>query len=401
MENRSREAISSIKGYYYQFDYYVLQLLSLENDDDSVRIEGIEDVDILLVDTTKAVQCKYYAETKCTPSVIGKAIRPMLAHFSENKVNPHLITYRLFGCYSNGTESIELPLTVEYSKNKLFTFTEKGVKHELHKELGLTDADIRLFLSRLELQINAVSYEDQIEKIIICFQKTIHCTEYDARYFYYVNAVSFVKEVVVKKTMTARTVTKKRFLDAVCKKRVLFDKWFLESVGFEKYYKASRKEFFTQMNVSPMHRVFLYECDNVISNTEIASILIKTSEKWSKLSPREKNAFCPYVYIHGISPSRLAEIKGILYENDFHVWDGYEYKDAPFFPDSLARAVNHHTGIRAKIINKVDQINSVLERCSGQKAVYQFYLNKPFYCRESVMGNDFQIQATNDVLKII
>lgn len=45
MATRSREAISTIKGYYYQFDYFILQLLQLRDDDDSVRIEGIEDVD--------------------------------------------------------------------------------------------------------------------------------------------------------------------------------------------------------------------------------------------------------------------------------------------------------------------------------------------------------------------
>lgn len=39
----------------------------------SVRIEGIEDVDIILKDTINAVQCKYYDETSCSPSVIGKS----------------------------------------------------------------------------------------------------------------------------------------------------------------------------------------------------------------------------------------------------------------------------------------------------------------------------------------
>lgn len=85
MAQRSREAISTIKGYYYQFDYFILQLLQLRDDDDSVRIEGIEDVDILSKDTTSAVQCKYYDGTACSPSVVGKAVRLMLQHFADNK----------------------------------------------------------------------------------------------------------------------------------------------------------------------------------------------------------------------------------------------------------------------------------------------------------------------------
>ena len=98
MTIRSREAISTIKGYYYQFDYFILQLLQLQDDDDSVRIEGIEDIDIFSADCTKAVQCKYYDGTGCSPSVIGKAVRPMLQHFADNKDSK--LSYKLYGHFN-------------------------------------------------------------------------------------------------------------------------------------------------------------------------------------------------------------------------------------------------------------------------------------------------------------
>ena len=41
-----REAVSTIRGYFYQFDYTILKVLELEHDDDTICIEGIEDVDI-------------------------------------------------------------------------------------------------------------------------------------------------------------------------------------------------------------------------------------------------------------------------------------------------------------------------------------------------------------------
>jgi hypothetical protein len=43
---KSRSAESTIIGYYYQFDYFILKLLQCQNDSDSVTIEGIEDVDL-------------------------------------------------------------------------------------------------------------------------------------------------------------------------------------------------------------------------------------------------------------------------------------------------------------------------------------------------------------------
>lgn len=399
MGSRGRDAVSTIKGYYYQFDHYILQLLSLQNDSDSVRIEGIEDVDIILKDTINAVQCKYYDETSCSPSVIGKAIRPMLRHFAENK--GYMYKYSLYGHYKSGQDSIVLPLTVEYVKGKFLTYTEQGIKHKLHVELNLNDADLETFISRLELQLCSDSYEGQIERIICCLQSEIHCSEYDARYFFYNNAVSFVKSIVVNKTPSARTITKKRFIEAISKKKPLFDKWYIEFVGFEKYYKDARKEFFTQTNISPKHRFFLLDCDTNINDSDLSAIIIKISEKWSKLSQREKSPYCPYIYLHGITSARLASVKRILLENEFHIWDGYEFKDADFSPISLARGINYHIGIRAKIVNKIDQINLTFNECHGQKEIFQFYLNTRFYNRTSALGKDIQIQNTIDVLKIV
>ena len=60
-----------------------------------------------------------------------------------------------------------------------------------YEELNLDDVDIKKFLDKLELQLEADSYEEQIEKIIAKLQSVIGCTEYDARFFYYNNAVTF------------------------------------------------------------------------------------------------------------------------------------------------------------------------------------------------------------------
>lgn len=399
MAQRSREAISTIKGYYYQFDYFILQLLQLRDEDDSVRIEGIEDVDILVEDTTEAVQCKYYDGTVCSPSVIGKAVRPMLKHFADNKDAKY--SYKLYGHYSSGEDSISLPLTVEYIKQKFCTYTEAKQKHIFHDELGLSDDELGIFLKRFELQLYADTYESQIEKIIARLQTEFNCTEFDARYFYYSNAVAYVKETAVKKSPQARTVTKGKFKSVIGTRQNLFDQWYIEFVGFEKYYRAARKQFFTQTNISPANRFFLIECDSQISDTNIANVVMKIGEKWSKLSSREQNPFCPYVYLHGLSNSRLASVKKTLLENDFHIWDGHEYKDADFSIASLIRPVNHHIGIKIRVINKNSQINDVLNACVGAKYIYQFYLQKPYFAQSRYIHKEFQVLSTGDVLKIV
>lgn len=400
MSGRSREATSTIKGYYFQFDYYVLRLLCLQSDEAFVCVEGIEDVDIITDDSIEAVQCKYCEDTKCYPSKVGEALRPMLRHFADHK-DGQAYRYKLYGHYKSGQDGIPDGFDIDYAKDKFFTYKEKGVNHVLHDELGLKDSDIKKFLSRLELQLDANSYEDQYEEIISQLQLVIGCTEYDARYFYYNNAVAFVKRVAVKKTKTARTLTKREFLAEIGKKHELFDKWYIEYIGYEKYYKAARKEFFTATNISPSHRLFLIECDHECTDTELTGVIMEIGRKWSKVSKREPNPFCPYIYLHGLSGSRLVNVKKRLIENEFFFWDGYEYKGAVFNPSALARPINSFLGIRAKIINKQNEIDAVLRECKTVRAVYQFFLQKPFYNREQFAGKDFQILRTNDVTKII
>ena len=50
MEMNRRSATDTILGYVYQFDYIILKLLSLDNADNFITVEGIEDVDIKTID---------------------------------------------------------------------------------------------------------------------------------------------------------------------------------------------------------------------------------------------------------------------------------------------------------------------------------------------------------------
>ena len=398
---RNREAISTIKGYYYQFDYFILRLLYLQNDMDTVCIEGVEDVDVVTsADDIETVQCKYYEGTSCSPSVIAEALRPMLRHFAWNK-DSTIFHYVLYGHYKSGQNVIPENISVAYAKEKFFTYKEKTIEHKLYEELALSDTDINRFLTHLELQLNVNTYEEQYEEIICQLQQTLGCTEYDARFFYYNNAVAFAKEIAVKKTKSARTVTKQQFLTTINIKNDLFDKWYIEHIGFEKYYQASRNQFFSLANTSPMHRFFLVECDDRVSDAELANVIMEIGRKWSRCSKREQQPFCPYVYIHGITEERLRVIKKLLIENENYFWDGYDYKGADFRAKSLVRPINAFLGIKVKIINKYSEIEIVISECNNTKAIYQFYVKKNFYKRSGVLGKDFQIKSTSDVLKII
>lgn len=395
---RSREATATIKGYYYQFDLFILELLQLPSDGDSVCLEGVEDVDRIVDGHTDAIQCKYYEGTTCSPSVVGKAIRPMLRHFAGG--DDDSLSYSLYGKYESGQESIPEEIDVGFAKERLFSYTENKQRHVLHDELGLDDSDIRRFLGRLHVDVHAQSYDEQEELVFAMLSKAFNCGVTDAKYFYYNNALRVVKDIAVLRSRDRRTLTRGEFIKAIGTKSVIFDAWYIERVGFRRYYSEVRSEYFGRLNVSPSERLFLIECDTEASDRDLMRLLWEISKKWGK-HPRRGRAYCPTVYLHSVDSERLKRVKRLLLNNGIHVWDGYEFLGADFSADSLTRRVPQGSDVKLKFVNEHSQIDPVLTAIATYKEVYQFYLKEPFYETGDVIGANLQIQRTMDVLRII
>lgn len=398
---RSRDAVDTIKGYYYQFDYFIFQLISLVNEADTVTIEGIEDVDILEEKEMVAVQCKYYAKTEYNHSVIAKPIRLMLKDYVNRTPKKRKIRYKLYGKYQSGQDKYPGSLSVEFAKKSLFTYTEKETPHILHEELNLTDEDIEEFLSKVDVDINAEDYYEQQEKVISNLEKIFQCERFEAEYYYYNNALRLVKEKAVQQKICDRIVSKREFLDKIDNKKMLFDKWYLQFKGIKNYCADIRKQYFSPKNVSPYERFFLIECDKVVDDKKLISLIAKISKNWSKLSRREVKPFCPYIYFKGITEDRLVELKKKLQREDIRLWDGYDFLGAEFAVASIIRRANYENEIKVKIINHIENLNEILEKVTGIKEIYQFYLDEPFYESEYNLCFGIQISKTEDVCMMI
>ena len=198
--SRGRDAIDTITGYYYQFDYYILQLLNLTKDTDTVTIEGVEDVDISEDGILKAVQCKYYAKTEYNHSIIASPIRLMLKDYALRKRDSRkLISYMLYGHYESGHEKYPEKLDIDFLKSNICTYTHNEVKHMLYTELNLNDSQLEEFLNLLVVDINAKSYEEQEKQILSQICKTFKCDMFEAEYYYYNNALRILKNIATEK----------------------------------------------------------------------------------------------------------------------------------------------------------------------------------------------------------
>lgn len=389
-----RTAIDTIKGYFYQFDYSILRLLETPNDSDIIVVEGIEDVDIKTANEDTAVQCKYYAKTEYNHSVISKPIRQMLDHFGEFKSGAKpAVKYHLYGHFKDGHSKLSLPVDVKFLKEKFLSYTSKGISYKHHEILNLNDTELDEFLSKLSLDINALSYEDQLDKILITIETLFSCDRFDAENLVYNNALKHIKDISVENDLTKRQIVKKEFVEKIDTKSIMFNEWFVEFRGRKKHFTELRKKHFSTLNISPFERFFLIEVGANDIRSEIKDVVMTISKKWSKLSQREKSPFCPYVYLHGISDSELIALKQELFSEGFKFLDGYDYHGATFSKESISQKVNFQNGIKAKIINNVSELELVLAEVSKTKEVYQFFASKRIYDKVSISVKNIEIQV--------
>lgn len=165
MANNGRSAEKTIKGYYYQFDYSIIKVLELNNDNDTICIEGVEDVDITDESNVVFHQCKCYESSDYVHSKITPAIRQMLRHYANNKSKEY--HYHLYGTFQSGQEKFT-GVTLLFIKNKVCTYTEKKVQHILYDELSLNDNDLNDFIAHLTIDVNAENYLEQEKQRIRC-----------------------------------------------------------------------------------------------------------------------------------------------------------------------------------------------------------------------------------------
>lgn len=397
----SRDAIDTLRGYYYQFDYFILKLLTATCDDDVVTLEGIEDIDIQTATETTAVQCKYYAGTKYNHSVIAQPIRFMLKGFVNHSGAP--LKYQLYGYYTSGIDKLTLPLTLAFVKEHFLTYSSDGITHYFYVDESINDSQILDFISNLNIDIKAKSYEQQENEIRNAITKTFNITHnVDVlQEQYYNKALGIVRRLCIEKDVDKRKISKREFINQLNKNvSDTFDAWYLRKKGRERYCKLLRSNYFSVHNLSPSKRFFLIDVTE--SNpSAIIDVMKVIKQKYSKFGQRVVRPFCPFIYLHGVSDDNKKIVFNTLKEDGLIIKDGYEFKVSDFDAQSLASDIRIDQRVDIKYIHSLDEMNQVLALIKKSKQVFQFYIDQPYYY--SGDGSDIKICITgiNDIKSII
>ncbi|MBS9774512.1 MAG: hypothetical protein KGV59_05070 [Tenacibaculum sp.] len=401
----NRTAISTIKGYFYQFDLSIYKILTLSNDNDKIIIEGIEDIDIESKSKSEVIQCKYYEKTEYNHSIIAKPIRLMLDHFKKiKKDNKPKINYHLYGHYNSGQEKLSSPINLKFLKDKILTYKKNEVTVKHHEELGLSDTDLQEFINLLLIDINANSYDDQFEDILSILMKKYSCNKFEAEFCFYNNALNEIRKIAIESDIKKRKISKEDFLKRIDKKEFLFNQWFLELKGEKEYLKEIKNNYFKPLlNRHPFERFFLIDLPNSYDIIYLKDLIFVISKKYSKLSKREPQKFCPYIFFNNIKEKDLISIKKQLYQEGFIFSDGYPFLGSDFSPKTISKMADEHNKIKVKILGKIDEINNSLDYITKTKEVYQFYFSTPFYTNANNKAKyiNIQINKLENIKEII
>ena len=395
----TRDAVATLKGYYYQFDYFILQLLEAATDDIVVTLEGMEDVDIKTATETTAVQCKYYAGTDYNHSKIAQPIRFMLKDYVNRPGGS--LKYNLYGFYRSGTDKLVQPLTVDFVKKHFLTYTEKGEVHKFHTENGITDDQIVAFISDLTVDLNAKDYDEQEKAVIHAIKNVFRVRVGHQVETYYNIALSMVRSLCTSPDVAHRQISKGDFVEQmkVCV-NATFDAWFLEKRGRQKYCQLLRSRYFSSYNLSPAKRFFLIDVQGA-TISQIIKVLKQLIEKYAKFGSRESRPFCPFVYLHNITEDNMSTVMKQLVNDQFAVRDGYAFKGAGFDAQMFASNIQKDQRIDLKVLYTIEELNNTLAQIRASKQIYQFYIDNPFYTRVDGCDEKICISELSDVNSII
>lgn len=379
-----RSATATIKGYFYQFDQTIMRLLEATQHG-SVTVEGVEDIDLDDGDERTFVQCKYYEGTEYNHSVIKEAVIHMLRHFhAAGCPSDQAFRYRLHGHYRGGQHKLTLPLTNEFLTEHFLTYTKEKKVHKVHEELKITDTQLADFRGLLDIDVNALSYDDQHAKILQLLASEIpESTSDDALIFFYPMAINVVQGLAIESDEVKRKITKDQFLKAINRKDVVFSAWLRERLGREYFARMIRRKYFYfgKTKTPKAARFFVVDIADEYDVVKTSCMLVRMGQLFSHKEHKQTPAtdrFCPYVLLRGATAEQLIELKANLWTQGVAFTDGYPFKGAEFSPAMLAMPPSKDNLWKVKFVPDEEQLAQVIKCCAGSVIeVYDFYKDTP------------------------
>ncbi|WP_178985165.1 hypothetical protein [Winogradskyella helgolandensis] len=370
----------AIKGFEYQIDKNILEILKETDVNKAINIEQNQDIDT----ADFVMQVKYKEATKFTPSTVKKPVIQLIDEYKKDNSKKYIL-YCFFKDFNGYTESTSIDLILGSSKTN-YTQQEK------------TD-----FEKSFELKFSP-QFDIQLEQTIREIQN-LNYNE-DESIIFHSRASNFLRNLVVNNApnqISNRTCTKNDLIELFKNDRkVIFKNSFRFFKGEESYFKKMKKDFFTSNNVDKTIKIFIIELDGSKSNSEIVLLLKKISEKYFKQLTRDIKGEAPFFFFRNINSQKNIEVKEQLVKAKIIFKDGYDFLNSKFNLASITSKSTKENRIAIKLINSETELNQVINfNFNTMKEIYQFFKIKPLTINQDIRETNIEIKNSNEILKII
>jgi len=394
MKNRSAE--STLLGFYYQFDKTIQVILEASDENSQITVEGIEDVDIKTVTEETAIQIKYQAETKGTDSVLRKPIMLMLEHYKNNQLKG--LIYHLYGHYKNNSTvktTFDFPRIQKMMQYK-HIIKGKKVQCDFLVQKSISQQEVEGFLKKFEIKLSG-SFDEHQKHTLSIIKKEMKVSKDEEAEFYYNNALKVVYDLSIKKGLTKRKITKKEFKNNIDTKEPLFNIWFIQKNGIDKYCKILHNKYFkSSLNTTKKERFFILPNDNI---DNIKNVIYAIEEKFYKTANKEIKSGAPYIIVKDISKQDLISLKKSIYNESKIISDGVPFLGADFQIKVITQESTKENKISIKIINEI-QLQETISSIQITKEIYQFYIDKKEVV-SAIDSTNMQINECKNISQII
>ena len=351
----SREADYTLKGFIYQFNKTLEQVIS-EPEGSEIEVEGIiEDIDIHYDGHTKAIQCKYHeTKGKYNLSDISKPILQMLVHYSENKTkNIQYILYAHFSAETIGVGAISKTDIEAILKSKNKSYLKyisklKPPKKQKIKDLLLkpkrsatetkeitdyykTAADLDLIIdldefikpTKFKFEIGK-AFEDLVSEIKTLLETQSSFTKVDIEDLFYPNAIQQIANKSILHNSDERRINNTDFISELEKsKKTAITRWTKELLSYNTLLKKRRSQLKPNIHKNHRLRYFLFDEKSIenFENKIVQFISDYIGEYHYKIKLHSKT---PIFCIKTGNDQLIPEIESRLYQKELKSENGFK-----------------------------------------------------------------------------
>ncbi|MNC10338.1 hypothetical protein D3C75_579790 [compost metagenome] len=385
--DKKREATASIRGYIYQLDATLLEILR-SGIDDEVVIEGIEDFDTYSTDNIVYSQVKYYAGQNLTNSVLRDPLHKLFTHFinlsEAQRDNRKYIIYGHYASVNISTDKLTVQRfkeTMEYTKE---TKGENGKKtrtnHSLLDGILTEDSVIHEFCQRFEIKISE-NFDDHRKLVIEAVRLAHGVSLLEAEGFSYPRAFDYISSLAVKTDHNDRKSNQRQLLENLKGCQAIHHKWMLRENSSRDYERYFKRLYFQQQNIHGTIRFFIIEVDPKENTATINDLLVEISKKWSSANVKnipDRDRHASFVILRGVDQDRLPQVKHALYDSGIDFVDGYPYRDSPYRESQLLTAQTQTHKISLRLIDTLEHLAEAVRQVERRLCyVYDFFLTQP------------------------